>query len=143
MHACTYSSCMYMYACTRLQVVPAKCTYTLQVRVRSYSNPQQKDYEGKCCDISLFNCGACEPDFKFCARSYGTSATYNTCPSSSVYYTSAAIPGSPSSYNFNTQGQLYSGAGVNNPLVFTGNSWPVSLPLYTSTFKELYIHNSR
>lgn len=110
------------------QVAPAKGTYTLQVKVLTYVNPEHRDYEGACCDIAFsLKCGKCEADFRFCARSYGTAVTTDSCSiSSTVYYTSDSIPDSSSIYFFNTQGEIYQGANVNNSLVFTGNSWPVS-----------------
>ena len=110
-----------------LQVAPARSTYTLQVEVFSYSNPEHRDFEGACCDFALGGCGRCETDFRFCVRAHGTPAMTNSCPSSSVYFTTGTLPDSASSYNFNTQGEIYPGANVFNPLVFTGNSWPVSL----------------
>ena len=110
------------------QVAPARGAYTLQVKVLSYNNPAHSNFEGGCCDRSFtLKCGKCDAFFQFCARPYSTAASYLTCPtSSSVYDTPDSIPDSPSSYNFKTSGEIYPGAGVYNPLVFTGSSWLVS-----------------
>lgn len=137
-----YTNCVYFAFLNIIQVTPAKGAYTLQVEVFSYSNPEHRDFEGACCDFAIIGCGKCESDFRFCVRSYGTSATTNSCPTSSVYYTSGPIPGSPSSYNFNTQGEIYPGANVNNPLVFTGDSWPVSLVVRESRFHYVDIYKN-
>ena len=97
-------------------------SYRLEVTVYSYSNPGNQDFDGGCCDI--FGCGTCETFFLFCLRGRDHSVLDSTC-SRGAYSTSHA-PISAMTITFTPGQDIASNPRVPNPLVFTGNSWPVS-----------------
>ena len=95
--------------------------YTLQVTAVNYNNPNNREFDGGCCDPF---CGTCDLYFKFCLRNKNLSPTNSDNCWDSVR-SSPEI--TSSNYNFPSTGELYSGANVNNPITFTENrAWTVS-----------------
>ena len=104
-------------------------SYTLYVRANSYSNSYNTVADGTCCNqFATSSCNywlclncQCNNYFTFCLRAYGASHDGNAtlCPLGS--YKTGDI--GDDSFSF---GSSSIDSGVPNPLVFTGNVWPVS-----------------
>lgn len=97
-------------------------SYRMEVTVYRYSNPGNQDFDGGCCDI--FGCGTCETYFLFCLRGRDHAVLDSTC--SRGAYTTSHAPISATTITFTPGQDIVSNPRVPNPLVFNGNSWPVS-----------------
>ena len=103
-----------------LQVLQGcRATYYFYVEVNEYSNPQNKDKNGNCCDL---DCSVCENYFIFCLRQSGYDQTSNTCPYGVFSTSGNAQAGSNLQFSAGTNLD----SSVTNPLQFAGNTWPVS-----------------
>ena len=103
--------------------VHVSASYRMEVTVLSYINPNNQDFDGGCCDLDI-TCEPCETYFLFCLRDIGHSVTDDRC-TRGAYNTSHA-PIRSMSIIFTPGQDIVMNPRVPNPLVFTGNSWPVS-----------------
>ena len=103
--------------------VHVSASYRMEVTVLSYINPNNQDFDGGCCDLDI-TCEPCETYFLFCLRDIGHSVTDDQC-TRGAYNTSHA-PIRSMSIIFPPGQDIVMNPRVPNPLVFTGNSWPVS-----------------
>lgn len=93
--------------------------------MHSYSNPSSQESDGDDCDILciLEACG-CDNQFTFCLRPHlGSRSTDKTfCPLGGFQRTSVFSNSDIMSFD----GILSLGASVSNPVLYAGDSWPVS-----------------
>ena len=90
-----------------------------------YTNPGNVDFQGHCCDPHTLCISPCDVYFTFCLRNIYTSpANPGNCQQlvtttrKHTVATSAIYPP--------TEGPLYDGSPVSNPIRFYGNYWSVS-----------------
>lgn len=87
----------------------------------SFSNPNNQDFNGGCCELVCSN--PCDVTFFICIRHYGYSPPSDDIPCEDIQHTIGA-PISTSYVAF-TSGQRIAGR-LANPLVVEGATWPVS-----------------
>lgn len=103
--------------------VRVRGSYRLEVTIYSYSNPNNQDFDGGCCEFQIVCSDPCETYFLFCLRNIDHDVLDSTCPLGA--WSTSHSPISATTISF-TPGQTIV-SHVPNPIVFTGNSWPVSL----------------
>ena len=97
----------------------------------SYSNPSSLDFNGDTCDLTnLFISGTerCDNIFIFCLRSQGSSqqdTDSESCGLGPPQITDAF----DNSDNINFRDMTTLGNSVSNPIVFSGERWPVRLDI--------------
>ena len=98
----------------------------MEVMLRSYSNPGSLESSGSDCDIPFCPGGDCECDntFTFCLRPYTDthSTNANDCPLGGSLTTQVFFESDDMSFIDVTD----LGNAVPNPVLFMGDSWPVS-----------------
>lgn len=100
----------------------AAASYVFEVRLHTYSNPNHRDRDGDCESLCFSNCD-CDNQFTFCLRHQGGSRSTDTSSCSLGGRSQrTGVFDSNDFIIFNSN----LGNGVSNPLVYTGNSWPVS-----------------
>ena len=100
-----------------------QASYTFSVRAIRYSNPSHRSDDRGYCDTIFHR--ECENKFKFCLRPFGTSlgSNENNCPLGSYPRNRHTEVIGGDVFDF---GASQIANGVPNPMVFTGNEWPVS-----------------
>lgn len=101
----------------RLQHTLVGSSYILRVEVHSYASSTHVRDTGLCCRISL--CTDCNNNFKFCLTN--VEDVIGTCQDSTEQYTTQTIATDMEEFDIGTDLDI----GVPNPLVFTGERWPV------------------
>ena len=96
----------------------AAATYKLEIMVHSFFNPGRLESNGNRCDIH----NNCDNRFTFCLRPSTESRSTNK----SVCTLGQHQTGIFSSDNINFAGLTDLGNSVSNPMVFSGETWPVS-----------------
>ncbi len=102
---------------TQVQFAKVDASYRFYVRAHTYCNPNQQTSNGNCCDICWFD--ECDNYFEFCLRSRGTAMSSSFC-TLGLYTSQGSITSDDSTFE-SLIGNL------DNPLVYTGNNWPVSV----------------
>ena len=102
--------------------IPAEGVYSLDVLVSSYSNQHNRTFNSQCCRV---NCSGCDSIFLFCLRPAGFDQNSDACPLGS--YSSAGFPVNSTTVVFSFGTFRQNVGNISNPLVFVGDSWPVSL----------------
>lgn len=101
--------------------------YILKVQVFSYASTSHLKSSGFCCRTPASTDSTCTQDcnnrFSFCLRPPGIAPDNSTCPTPDWTYTTGTV--SDDMMEFESGRDL--DANVPNPLVFTGESWPVSV----------------
>ena len=101
-------------------------TYTFEARLHLYSNPEWKNGNGDPCDtLCVGDFCKCDNQFTFCLRplssSQDTDAEHCTLGASKT----TSVFRNSDGKSFDNVVDL--GNGVPNPVLYTGNVWPVSL----------------
>lgn len=99
-----------------------KAGYILEAQVLSYASSPHRKYDGFCCgaEESSMCIDHCRNRFMFCLRPAGFDDESDICPTGKSLVTGLI---SNDSMEFVHGRDL--DAGVPNPLVFTGERWPV------------------
>ncbi len=103
--------------------------YILKVHVLSYASTTHSKVDGLCCDRpneSGMCYQHCDNNFTFCLRPNGLDSSDTSCPMG-TYKT-----GNISSDMMEFEDGVDLDEGVPNPLIFTGENWPVSLLILNS-----------
>lgn len=100
-----------------------KADYLLKIHILSYASTPHRKYDGFCCGgQDATGCTEhCNNMFTFCVRPTGFDRESDTCPTGRRMVTG---PISNDNMEFESGREL--SVGVSNPLVFTGERWPVS-----------------
>lgn len=103
----------------------ATASYVLEVMVHSYSNPSSQGSDGEGCDVPCIpeTC-ECDNQFTFCLRPQSGSrdSDQTFCQLGGSQVTSVFSNSDLISFD----GIRSIGPAVSNPVVYAGNSWPVS-----------------
>ena len=115
-------------------MVSVKANYTLEIMVHGYRNPthlslEQALYRHGCCEGDRdLPCSPCDNAFQFCVRDY-TSETHDGCEIG--YMESELVAEDDDDLTFSPGDDI---GGLTNPLLFSGETWPVSMGMF------MYLH---
>ena len=104
-----------------------EANYTLEILIESYHNPTHQalelaNFRLGCCDSdTTLPCKACDNAFRVCVREETTGVAQGGC--SIAELTTSLIALEDDSLMFTVGDDI---GGLSNPLVVSGNEWPVS-----------------
>ena len=108
---------------------PANGAYTVQMRMGSYSNPSNIDFQHICCDPHTLCFSPCDVYFTFCYRAINTGVTSAACWQQQSTMSNPIETGAITAPQ---TGPLYHNSPISNPITFTDTSgYPVS---------EVFVH---
>lgn len=109
-----------------MQLQPATATYRFEVRLLSFSNPSGKSESTRVdCDSPL---DECDTYFSFCLRDYNAPPSLKKSICKTTPLLSRVFEES-NDINFMSLTDI--GPALQNPLVFTGGTWPVVSTMQT------------